>query len=180
MSNIDPNTFFTNLLHYSRIHFPICSYAPMFSAEKAFNITMSVSEMTSSVFESRNMMTSCNGSLCKYVAVWWCTDAILSQEIRCLQSCQSKQKNKVLNSSLTGFKIGINHHPPAVVPGSNFGKLQRSLCMFRNTTAIVEAFKRVHHKSNLLYSKRCFVHWYRNEGKWIICIRWNFFHRVRL
>ena len=33
-----------------------------------------------------------------------------------------------------------------------------------NTTAIAEAWSRLDHKFDLMYSKRAFVHWYVGEG----------------
>lgn len=43
-------------------------------------------------------------------------------------------------------------------------KVPRALCMLSNTTAIVEAWSRLNHKFDLLYSKRAFVHWFVGEG----------------
>ncbi len=36
--------------------------------------------------------------------------------------------------------------------------------MVSNTTAISEAWARLDHKFDLMYAKRCFVHWYVGEG----------------
>lgn len=43
-------------------------------------------------------------------------------------------------------------------------KVQRAVCMLSNTTAIAEAWARLHHKFDLMYVKRVFVHWYVREG----------------
>ena len=40
--------------------------------------------------------------------------------------------------------------------------------MLSNTTAIGEAWARLDHKFDLMYSKRAFVHWYVGEGKIMI------------
>jgi tubulin alpha len=42
--------------------------------------------------------------------------------------------------------------------------VNRALCMLSNTTAIVEAWKRINLKFDLMYAKRAFVHWYVGEG----------------
>lgn len=57
------------------------------------------------------------------------------------------------------FQVGINYQPPTVVPGGDLAKLQRAVCMLSNTTAIAEAWARLDHKFDLMYSKRAFVHW---------------------
>lgn len=63
-----------------------------------------------------------------------------------------------------GFKIGINYQPPTVVPGGDLAKVQRAACMLSNTTAILESWKRIARKFDLLYSRRGFVHWFVGEG----------------
>ena len=62
------------------------------------------------------------------------------------------------------FKVGINYQPPTAVPGGDLAKVQRAVCMLSNTTAISEAWARLDHKFDLMYSKRAFVHWYVGEG----------------
>jgi len=64
----------------------------------------------------------------------------------------------------TGFKVGLNNNPPTVVPGSEFAKVSRAVCMLSNTTAIADVFSRLDHKFDLMYAKRAFVHWYVGEG----------------
>ncbi|VDM95182.1 unnamed protein product, partial [Onchocerca ochengi] len=64
----------------------------------------------------------------------------------------------------TGFKVGINYQPPTVVQGGDLAKVHRAVCMLSNTTAIAEAWARLDHKFDLMYSKRAFVHWYVGEG----------------
>merc|ERR1711988_1228773 len=64
----------------------------------------------------------------------------------------------------TVFKVGINNQPPTVVPGGDLAKVQRSVIMISNATAIGEVSGRLDHKFDPMYSKRAFVHWYVGEG----------------
>ncbi len=64
----------------------------------------------------------------------------------------------------TGFKIGVNYQPPAVVPGSGLTKVNLSLCAICNSTSIAEVWSRVNYKFDLMFAKRAFAHWYLGEG----------------
>lgn len=56
-------------------------------------------------------------------------------------------------------QVGINYQAPTVIPNGDMAPTQRAVCMISNTTAIVEAWARLNHKFDLMYSKRAFVHW---------------------
>ena len=43
-------------------------------------------------------------------------------------------------------------------------KTPRAACMLANTTAIVEAWRKLNQKFDLMYTKRAFIHWYVGEG----------------
>ena len=51
-----------------RIHFPITSYAPFISSEKAYHESLTTYELTASVFEPGNMMVNCDPTSAKYMA----------------------------------------------------------------------------------------------------------------
>jgi tubulin alpha len=47
---------------------------------------------------------------------------------------------------------------------SELASVNRSVTMLSNSTAIAEAWSRLGHKFDLMYSKRAFIHWYVGEG----------------
>uniref|UniRef100_A0A3Q1JQX7 Si:ch211-114n24.6 n=1 Tax=Anabas testudineus TaxID=64144 RepID=A0A3Q1JQX7_ANATE len=151
--NVDLTEFQTNLVPYPRIHFPLATYAPVISAEKAYHEQLSVAEITNACFEPANQMVKCDPRHGKYMAC-------------CLlfRGDVTKRTIQFVDWCPTGFKVGINYQPPTVVPGGDLAKVQRAVCMLSNTTAIAEAWARLDHKFDLMYAKRAFVHWYVGEG----------------
>lgn len=53
-------------LSFPRIHFPLATYAPLLSADKANHEQNSVAEMTFSCFENGNQMVKCDPKEGKY------------------------------------------------------------------------------------------------------------------
>ncbi|KZT72542.1 tubulin alpha-1B chain [Daedalea quercina L-15889] len=164
--NVDLNEFQTNLVPFPRIHFPVASYAPLLSAEKAHHEQNSVAEMTISAFEPGNQMVKCEPKDGKYMAcaLLYRGDVVPKDTQAAVGSVKTKKTIQFVDWCKTAFKLGICSEPAASIPGGDLARTTRSLCMLSNTTAIGAAWSRLDHKFDLLYSKRAFVHWYVGEG----------------
>ncbi|XP_023720222.1 tubulin alpha-1 chain [Cryptotermes secundus] len=164
--NVDLTGFQTNLVPYPRIHFPLVTYAPVISAEKAYHEQLSVAEITNACFEPANQMVKCDPRQGKYMAccMLYRGDVVPKDVNAAIATIKTKRAIQFVDWCPTGFKVGINYQPPTVVPGGDLAKVQRAVCMLSNTTAIAEAWARLDHKFDLMYAKRAFVHWYVGEG----------------
>ncbi|KAG9331536.1 hypothetical protein JZ751_018865, partial [Albula glossodonta] len=164
--NVDLTEFQTNLVPYPRIHFPLATYAPVISAEKAYHEQLSVAEITNACFEPANQMVKCDPRHGKYMAccLLYRGDVVPKDVNSAIATIKTKRTIQFVDWCPTGFKVGINYQPPTVVPGGDLAKVQRAVCMLSNTTAIAEAWARLDHKFDLMYAKRAFVHWYVGEG----------------
>jgi len=164
--NVDLTEFQTNLVPYPRIHFPLATYAPVISMEKAYHEQLTVAEITTSCFNPENQMVKCDPRCGKYMAccMLYRGDVVPKDVQAAIAKIKMNRNIQFVDWCPTGFKVGINYQPPTAVPGGDLAKVQRAVCMLSNTTAIAEAWARLDHKFDLMYAKRAFVHWYVGEG----------------
>ena len=164
--NVDLTEFQTNLVPYPRIHFPLVTYSPVFSPEKAYHEQLSVDQITAACFEPANQMVKCDPRHGKYMAccLLYRGDVVPKDVNVAISTLKTKRNIQFVDWCPTGFKVGINYQPPVAVPGGDLAPVLRSVCMLSNTTAIGDAWGRLDHKFDLMYRKRAFVHWYVGEG----------------
>lgn len=164
--NVDLTEFQTNLVPYPRIHFPLVTYSPIVSSDKAFHETFTVANITNACFEPTNQMVKCDPRKGKYMAccLLYRGDVVPKDVNVAIAAIKTKRSIQFVDWCPTGFKVGINYQSPIAVPGGDLAKVQRAVCMLSNTTAIAEAWARLDHKFDLMYAKRAFVHWYVGEG----------------
>lgn len=164
--NVDLPEFQMNLVPYPRIHFPMITYAPIITKEKVFHEQLNVFDITSECFEQTNQFVKCDMKKGKFMAccLLYRGDIIPKDINSAIASIRNKRCVQFVDWCPTGFKVGINAQPPTPVPGGELAKVQRSVCMLSNTTAIAEAWHRLDKKFDLMFRKRAFVHWFVGEG----------------
>ncbi|CAG7970259.1 unnamed protein product [Penicillium salamii] len=164
--NVDLNEFQTNLVPFPRIHYPLISYAPIMSSNRSGHEGHKVKDLTIKCFEPKNQMVVCDPYKGKYMAValLYRGDVVPYECSQAIAHVKSKASFNLVEWCPTGFKVGINYQKPVSVPDSQLAAVDRSVTMLSNSTSIAEAWGRLDHKFDLMYTKRAFVHWYVGEG----------------
>jgi len=91
-------------------------------------------------------------------------DVKTSEVNSALSIIKDKKYIKFVDYIKTGFKSGINKEKPCQLPGDNDSKVEKSVAMISNSTAISEVFQRINVKFDSMYSRKAFLHWYVSEG----------------
>ena len=98
----------------------------------------------------------------------WCLlyrgDVVPKDVNAAVTTLKSKKTVQFVDWCTTGFKIGVNHSPPTVVPGGDLAKVSRSMMMVANSTCIKDVVSRMNTKFGLMQKKRAFVHWFVGSG----------------
>ncbi|KAI8428435.1 hypothetical protein MSG28_007248 [Choristoneura fumiferana] len=133
----------------------------IYPAPQAYHEGMSVSEITSELFEPQNQMVKCDPQKGKYMAccLLYRGDVVPKDVNAAIAAMKGRAGIRFVDWCPTGFKVGINYQPPSVVAGGDLAQVKRAASMLSNTTAIAEAWGKLDHKFDLMYSKRAFVHW---------------------
>ncbi|CAH8575103.1 unnamed protein product [Heterobilharzia americana] len=164
--NGDLSEFQTNLVPYPRIHFPLITFNPIVSAEKAYHEQNSVDQITRACFEPAHSFVKVDPCQGLYMAICmlYRGDVDPNSVNSAIQGIKASRSVRFVDWCPTGFKVDINAQPMLAVPRSELAKVLRCCCMLANSTAIATAFSRIDRKFDLMYHKRAFVHWYVDEG----------------
>lgn len=105
--NIDLTEFQTNLVPFPRIHFPLATYAPIVSIEKAYHEQLTVMELTSACFEPAMQMVKCDPRRGKYMAccLLYRGDVVPKDVNASIATIKTKRTIQFVDWCPTGFKV---------------------------------------------------------------------------
>jgi tubulin alpha len=168
--NVDLNEFQTNLVPFPRLHFMTTGMAPILSKDKSDTEDSDVQKITDDCFQPSSWLV-------KFVDFDVEEDKYMAISLNYRGEVKSKEANSTVqwlkaNKKVsfvewcpTGFKIGLNEVPPAVLEDDDVAPFKRNAVMIGNNTGISRVFSnRISKKYDLMYSQRAFVHWYVGEG----------------
>lgn len=112
--NVDLTEFQTNLVPYLCIHFPLATYAPVISTEKAYLEQLSVAEITNACFDPANQMIKCDPHHSKYMAccLLYHGDVVPKDVNTAIATIKTKHSIQFVDWCPTGFKVGIKYSLP--------------------------------------------------------------------
>mmetsp|Transcript_56890 Transcript_56890/g.51179 ORF Transcript_56890/g.51179 Transcript_56890/m.51179 type:complete len:454 (-) Transcript_56890:291-1652(-) len=168
--NVDLNEFQTNLVPFPRLHFMITSMAPVVTKKKMETQRCDIQGITETCFSAQNFFTKIadfDAEEDKYMAISvnYRGDVKAKEANATVQWLKTNKKVTFVEWCPTGFKVGLNDEPPAVLEDDDIAPSKRNIVMIGNNTAISRVFsERISKKYDLMYSQRAFVHWYVGEG----------------
>lgn len=97
----------TFIIFFYRIHFPLVTYAPIISAEKAYHEQLTVAEITNSCFEPANQLVKCDPRHGKYMAccLLYRGDVVPKDVNAAIAAIKTKRTIQFVDWCPTGFKV---------------------------------------------------------------------------
>jgi tubulin beta len=156
--NADLRKLAVNLVPFPRLHFFICGFAPLTSRGSQIYRALSVPELTSQLFDNKNMMAACDPRRGVYLTV--------STHFRGRMACKEvdEQMLNIQTRNTSYFVEWIPNNVKSSICDIPPRGLKMAATFVGNTTAFRELFTRVDSQFSKMYARRAFIHWYVNEG----------------
>jgi len=168
--SVDMNDFLTNLVPFPRLHFMTSGMSPIIPRTHVDTASNDVQKITDDCFKPANWFvkfTEFDPVDDQYMAILlnYRGDVLPNEVNRTVQWLRDHKKVTLVEWCPTGFKIGLNDTPAAILESDDIAGFSKNAVMIANNTGISRVFtKRVSQKFDLMYSQRAFVHWFVGEG----------------
>ncbi|KAI9197070.1 tubulin beta-4 chain [Polychytrium aggregatum] len=156
--NADLRKLAVNMIPFPRLHFFMVGFAPLTARGSQDYRQLTVQELTTQMFDGRNMMAACDPKHGRYLTV----AAIFRGRLSMNDVEQHMMSMQIKNSSY--FVEWIPSNVKTAVCDIAPKGLRMASTFIGNSTAIQELFKRVQVQFASMYRRKAFLHWYTGEG----------------
>ena len=156
--NADLRKLAVNMVPFPRLHFFMPGFAPLTSREGKNYRSYSVHDLTSQMFDYKNMMSACDPRHGKYltVAAMFRGKVSMKEVDEEMSIIQNKNSSLFVEWIPNNVKTAVCDIPPR--------GLKTSVTFIGNNTALQEIFKRVAEQFSAMFRRKAFMHWYTGEG----------------
>lgn len=156
--NADLRKLGVNMVPFPRLHFFVPSFAPLTARGSVQYRNLTVNDLTSQMFDPRNMMAACNPLYGRYltVATIFRGPVSMKEVDQKIFDIQTKNSGFFVEWIPNNIKVAVCDIPPP--------NMKMAGIFFGNTTAIQEIFKRISEQFTAMFRRRAFLHWYTSEG----------------
>ena len=156
--NSDLRKLAVNLIPFPRLHFFLVGFAPLSSRTGIGYQSMTVNELTSQVFDAKNMMAASDPRHGKYLtaSVMFRGKMSTKQVDEQMHQVQSKHSSYFVEWIPSNIKSSVCDIPPK--------GMKMSATFIGNSTSIQELFKRISDQFTAMFRRKAFLHWYIGEG----------------
>lgn len=156
--NADLRKLAVNMVPFPRLHFFMVGFAPLTARGSQQYRMLSVPELTSQLFDPRNMMAASDPRHGRYLTVATIFRGKISmKEVEeQMLSAQNKNSQYFVEWIPNNVKTAVCDVPPH--------GLKMSATFIGNSTSIQELFKRINSQFTAMFRRKAFLHWYTGEG----------------
>ena len=156
--NSDLRKLAVNMVPFPRLHFFMVGFAPLTAAGSQQYRAVTVSELTSQMFDAKNMMAASDPRQGRYltVAAYFRGKLSMKDVEDQMQAVQKKNQSYFVEWIPNNVQTAHCDIAPR--------DLKMSVTFVGNNTAIQELFKRVSKQFQAMFRRKAFLHWYTNEG----------------
>jgi len=147
-----------NLVPFPRLHFFLCSQAPLLNEGSSDKSSLSVKELVSEMYSPENFFANVGMDDGKVIACSMVFRGQLSsQEVdKRVKEIQDKNENDFVEWIPNNVKVSIVNTPPTTS--------DMSATFICNATALKGIFQRLHTQFRAMYKRKAYLHWYTGEG----------------
>lgn len=155
--NADLRKLAVNLVPFPRLHFFMPGFAPLTPRGSQIYRALSVAELTTQMFDPKNMMAAADPSHGRYL-----TAAAVFRGKMSMKEVDQQMMN-VQNKQAANFVEWIPNNVITAVCDIPPQGLSMSGTFIGNSTAIQEIFKRLAEQFSAMFRNKAFLHWYTSE-----------------